>query len=297
MTDIKKQTFGVEIEMNGISRQKASKVVAQLFGTNNYVYTGEGYQTWTATDALGRKWKFMRDGSIVADRDDEKCELVTPILGWNDIDMLQNVVRTLKDNGAKAHSSCGIHVHVGADEHTSSTLKNLLNLVYTHYDLLEKALQFTDRKRWCKKSNNVFMEDINRVKPTTTDELARYWYGTDTSYTGMASYYGKVDENTVHSKKRDHYDYSRYQLVNLHSYYQGKGVEFRAFNSTLHAGKVKAYVQFCCALNAKAINSAYTTFSCTATCADHENMRRWMKNMGLVGDDYKTCRIHMMKNL
>ena len=112
MTEIKNQKFGVEIEMNSITRENASKVVAHLFGTDNAFYTGGGYRTWTAVDAKGRKWNFMRDGSISASNDEMKCEMVTPVLGYDDIELLQEVVRTLRNNGAKAHASCGIHVQL-----------------------------------------------------------------------------------------------------------------------------------------------------------------------------------------
>jgi hypothetical protein len=43
--------------------------------------------------------------------------------------------------------------------------------------------------------------------------------------------------------------------VNLHNIWYRGTVEFRWFNSTLHAGKVKAYVQFVLALAAKAIKA------------------------------------------
>lgn len=296
MTDIRKQTFGVEVEMVGIGNHAGADVIAKYFGTTSY-YKGGYYEKWCAEDKKGRTWTCMNDGSL---NGHVNTEMVTPILGWDDMDDLQEVIRALRKAGGKADSSCGVHVHVGADEHTPATLKNLLNLVYTHYDLLEKALKFTSRKRWCKKANDVFMAEINKDRPTTADELAEYWYGTGSSYSGVASYSGKVGSSTVYHKKHDHYDYSRYQLVNLHSFYQGKGVEFRAFNGTVHAGEIKAYVQFCCALNAKAINVSKTSMKHQEqVVSEYWQMSDWMKTMGIKGNDpeFKTCRLHMLKNL
>ena len=79
--EMKKQTIGVEVEMNSITRNKAAKVTADFFGTNRYEDTARrnGYATWSAWDAQGREWKFQRDNSI-SGPENEKCELVTPIL-------------------------------------------------------------------------------------------------------------------------------------------------------------------------------------------------------------------------
>lgn len=297
MTEIKKQTFGVEIEMVGIGNHKGANVLAGLFGTTSF-YRGEGYDKWCAKDQKGRTWTCMNDGSL---NGSVNTELVTPILTWDDIELLQEVVRAMRNAGGKADSSCGVHVHVGASEHTPATLKNLLNLVYTHYDLLEKALKFSARKRWCNKPSELFLQQINHDKPMTEEELAQYWYGTSggNSYS-TATYSGKVSKETAGYKKHSHYDSSRYQLVNLHSYYQGKGVEFRAFNGTVHAGEIKAYVQFCCALNAKAINLSKSSMKDVETGrTDKHEMKHWLKVLGMNGKDaeFKTCRFHMTKNL
>lgn len=60
---IKKQNFGVEIEMTGITRQEAAKVIAAHYNTNA-TYIGTYYQTYGATDTKGRTWKAMSDSSI-----------------------------------------------------------------------------------------------------------------------------------------------------------------------------------------------------------------------------------------
>ena len=86
---MKEQTIGVEVEMNHISRDKAAKIAADFFGTGRWENTAgrNGYCTWSAWDAQGREWKFQKDVSI-AGCDNEKCELVTPILKYEDIESL-----------------------------------------------------------------------------------------------------------------------------------------------------------------------------------------------------------------
>ena len=110
--EMKKQTIGVEVEMNSIARGKAAKIAADFFGTGRHEYTARrnGYETYSAWDAQGREWKFQKDVSI-AGPDSEKCELVTPILTYGDIETLQELIRQLRHAGAKSDAGrgCGVH--------------------------------------------------------------------------------------------------------------------------------------------------------------------------------------------
>ena len=99
---MKNQTIGVEVEMNNITREKAAKKAAEFFGTGRYEYTAgrNGYCTWSAWDAQGREWKFQRDVSIEGP-DSEKCEMVTPVLTYGDIETLQQLIRVLRNEMVK----------------------------------------------------------------------------------------------------------------------------------------------------------------------------------------------------
>ena len=112
---MKEQTIGVEVEMNHITREKAARLAADFFGTNRYENTANrnGYYTWSAWDAQGREWKFQRDVSI-SGPDSEKCELVTPILKYEDIETLQELIRRLRKAGAISHAGvgAGVHIHI-----------------------------------------------------------------------------------------------------------------------------------------------------------------------------------------
>ena len=114
MEEAKKQTIGVEIEMNNITRREAARLAAQYFGTGRYEDTARrnGYFTWSAWDAQGREWKFQRDVSI-AGPDSQKCEMVTPILTYADIETLQERVRVLRRAGDKSDATRGGGVHYG----------------------------------------------------------------------------------------------------------------------------------------------------------------------------------------
>ena len=182
VTEMKKQTIGVEVEMNSITREKAARLAAEFFGTGRYENTAgrNGYCTWSAWDESGREWKFQKDVSI-AGPDSEKCEMVTPILTYADMETLQELVRRLRKAGAKSDATrgCGVHIHIGAKGHTAQTLRNLANIMASHEDLLASALNL-DRgriSRYCRTVDPRFLERMNSRKPTTMAALADIWYG------------------------------------------------------------------------------------------------------------------------
>lgn len=295
MEEAKKQTFGVEVEMNNITRREAARLAAEFFGTGRYEDTARinGYCTWSAWMADGREWKFQRDVSI-AGPDSQKCEMVTPILTYDDMETLQELVRILRKAGAKSDATrgCGVHIHIGAKGHTAQSLRNLANMMASHESLLAEALNL-DRyriSRYCRTVDPTFLEQLNKKKPNTMDKLADTWYGSQGSDWG-----------------RDrHYNESRYHMLNLHATFTKGTVEFRLFQfdapadgkqNGLHAGQLKSYIQLCLAISqqAKEVKTA------SAKAQQNENpkyaMRTWLLRLGFIGDEYKTAREVLTKRL
>lgn len=278
---MKTQTFGVEIELTGITRRDAAKVIADYYGTTSYA-SGTYYDVYEATDRQGRKWKAMSDGSIDTEGRGGaySCEIVTPVCRWEDIEDIQEIVRQLRHKGAKANASCGIHVHVGAEQHTAKTLRNLVNIMASKEDLLFKAVGVSASRaaRWCKKTEQSFVEQMNRTKPTTESSIERIWYGGN-------------------SHRSTHYDSSRYHALNLHSLWQGKGIEFRCFNGTTHAGKIKTYIQLCLAISHQALTQKGASAKKTASANEKYTFRTWLLRMGMIGDEFETARKWLLENL
>lgn len=283
------QKFGIEIEMTGITREKAAKVIAEYFGTESF-YIGTYYETYGAKDRQGRTWKATYDSSIIAQKkergrtvganDTYKCEIVSPILTYEDLPDLQEVVRQLRHSGAFVNSQCGIHIHVDASRYTPQTLRNLVNIIASKEDILYKALRIDPaRLRWCKKTNERLLETINRKKPETMEALKDIWYA--------GSNRGRME----------HYNETRYHGLNLHSTFTKGTVEFRLFNSTTHAGEIKAYIQFCLAVSHQALTQKKASARKTVTDNEKYAFRCWMLRLGLSGDEFKTCRLHFLKHL
>ena len=55
-----------------------------------------------------------------------------------------------------------------------------------------------------------------------------------------------------------HYDSTRYYALNLHAVFSKGTLEWRCFESTLHAGKVRANITLALAISAQAINQKCT---------------------------------------
>jgi hypothetical protein len=293
--NMKKQTIGVEVEMNNITRRDAATIAAGFFGTNRVEDTARrnGYYTWSAWDGQGREWKFQRDVSI-SGPDSQKCELVTPILTYEDIPTLQELCRLLRHAGAKSDSTrgCGVHIHIGAKGHTPQTLRNLANIMASHEELLADALEL-DRyrmNRYCRTVDPDFIKKVNKKKPKSMSDLAEIWY------TANRASYGR----------NEHYNDSRYHMLNLHATFTKGTIEFRLFQfdapadgkrNGIHAGQLKSYIQLCLALSqmAKEVRTA------SPKPQQNENpkyaMRTWLLRLGFIGEEFATARDILTRKL
>ena len=295
ISEMKNQTIGVEVEMNSITREAAAKLAAEYFGTGRWEDTARrnGYHTWSAWDAQGREWKFQRDVSI-SGPDSEKTELVTPILRYEDIETLLELCRRHRKAGAKSDATrgCGVHIHIGANGHTPQTLRNLANIMASHESLLADALRL-DRgrmNRYCRTVDPDFLRQLNRRKPKTMAALADVWYR------GNGANYGRSE----------HYNDSRYHMLNLHATFTKGTIEFRLFQfdapdgkrqNGIHAGQLKSYIQLCLALSqmAKDVRTA------SPKPQQNENpkyaMRTWLLRLGFIGEEFATARDFLTRNL
>lgn len=293
---MKKPTFGIEIEGNNITREKAARTAARYFETDRYEYTAgrNGYDAWSAWDAQGREWKFQKDVSITGP-ESQKCEMVSPILHYEDMELLQGVVRALRKAGMKSDYTrmAGVHVHISGEGHTPQTIRNLVNIMATHESQLAKAIRIDRNRmnRYCRTVDPKFLEGVNRKKPRTMEELEDLWYQTQ-----------NADGN-----RYTHYNSSRYRVCNLHSFFHGHHtIEFRLFQfdcphdgkqNGMHAGQVKSFIQLCLAINqlAKMVRTASPKPQQTEN--EKYAMRCWMLRLGFIGDEFKTAREYYLNNM
>ena len=280
--------------MTGLTRQQAAEAVASLFGTTAvHSRSSRTYDPWEVTDNEGKTWRFVYDSSIHGSHrtgrqqvpigdGDYKVEMNSPKLEYSEMGKLQEVVRTLRHAGAVVNGSCGMHVHVDASKHTPQSLKNALSIMYSKEDILFKALNVNESRveRWCQKVREPMLEKIRKLPSNTTmDRLRREWYeGSDGSY--------------------EHYNWTRYYALNLHSVFYRGTLEWRCFESTLHAGKVRSNITLALAISAQAINQSCTHAKKTEIGDNPAfTFRTFLLRLGLIGDEYKNVRKHLLANL
>ena len=278
--------YGIEIELTGITREKAAQTVAEVVNgriTSHY----SSYDTREITANDRRIWKVVSDGSIRVERKryraSSECsvEIVSPILTANDFDTIQTLARALREAGGFTNNSCGIHIHLDEANHTAKSIRNFIQIIASKNDLLYKALQIEpERARYCKKLDEKLVEQIKNKRPKTLQQIKDIWY------------------NEKNAGCHRHYHESRYHLLNLHSFFEGNHtVELRGFNSTLHAGKIKAYILLALALN----HQALTQMKASSKKPQEENekfaMRVYLNRIGFIGPEYKNYREHLTKHL
>lgn len=221
-------------------------------------------------------------------------EMISPILKYDDIPALQELVRRLRKAKAVSHSGVGaaVHIHIGAKGHTAQTLRNLVNIMASHEDLLIEALNVDGFRtaRYCRTVDPAFLEQLNRKKPKTMSALADIWYS------GNGANYGRDN----------HYNDSRYHMCNLHSTFTKGTIELRMYEferptgtkkNGLHAGWLKTFIQLSLALS----QMAKTVKTASPKPQQNENpkyaMRTWLLRLGFIGDEFKTARELLTKRL
>jgi hypothetical protein len=199
MEKMKQLKFGTELEYTNISREKAAKAIHSVVG-GTVRYTGGSYDSWTVTDVSGREWKAVSDASLGCRA--TTAEVVTPILGYDDIETLQEIVRALRKAGAKADSEVtSQHVHIGVEGFTARQIANLARIYYKQEALLLKAAGTHDSRlrRYTKPTDREFIARLEAAKPDTKEELNKAWFG-------------------YANPNPEHYDSARYRSLNPTTY-------------------------------------------------------------------------------
>ena len=195
---LKKQLFGVEVEMTGITREKAAKIVAEVLGTTPPCPDSTCYHTRIIADQAARKWKVMRDSSIEPKRndgtrdnlDEYRVEFVTPPLKYEDLELLQNIIRKFRENGAKSDKSCGIHIHVDGANHNPQSLRKLVNFMTSRQDLIYEAFEIVYRAyHWFHNLNSFLLIEMNKDNTLSVDKAEQIWYSSSNDgYCGAVSH-------------------------------------------------------------------------------------------------------------
>ena len=178
-------------------------------------------------------------------------------------------------------------VHMADDVDASSLngrqLGNLAKIVYKQEPLILHALQISEARlnSYTKPMEDSFIANVDKYRPKSLEQLGKLWY----------------EDNDDHHT--EHYHSSRYHGVNFHSLYYRGTVEFRWFEATLHAGKVKSYIQYCLLLvnRAREVKFAASKKRCLSMESAKYDLRVHLLRIGAIGDEYKTMRHFLLENM
>ncbi len=162
----------------------------------------------------------------------------------------------------------------------------------SHERLIADALKIDQGRinRYCRTVNPTFIEQLNKKKPTTMAQLADIWY----------------TANNADYDRNQHYNDSRYHMLNLHATFTKGTIEFRCFNfdkpadgkkNVLHAGQLKSWIQLCLALSEMAKELKTASPKPQQTENPKFAMRTWLIRLGMVGEEFATARDFLTKNL
>jgi hypothetical protein len=272
--------YGVEVETIKRRRGDVAKAIQSIVGGEvRYLRGSSSLDPWEIQDEHGRVWRVVADSSLSNVTPELRAEVVSPVLTYNDLHTLQEVVRAIRRCGAAVDEKCGMHIHVDASAFDGRTLANLAKMVNKQEELILTALGVSEERlrRYTKPMSPDFIAKIESKRPRTKEQMNRIWYGYENNHP-------------------NHYDQTRYYGVNFHNVWYRGTIEFRWFGSTLHAGKVKAAIQFVLATAAKALNSR-------SACSSRRrfdpqsaryDFRCFLLRLGLNGREFKTARRHLL---
>jgi hypothetical protein len=201
--------FGIEIECFGITRQRAAEVI----NATGLVCRREDYGHSTPSN-----WKIVTDGSVHGNSGEE-FEVVSPILSGQDgLDQVRKVATALAGAGAKVNKTCGLHVHVDAQDLSGADIINCVK----RYAANESAIDgFMPKSR--RAANNTYCQPMTYVagllERTALTSTARMVAGITSS--------------------------NRYYKLNLCAFVRHGTLEFRQHSGTVEAHKMINWIIFC----------------------------------------------------
>ena len=282
--------FGIEMEMTGITRNRAASLMARFFGTESR-HEGGAYDTYTAKGRSGTEMesheRLQPDSAEKSERRNHGCFHELPHGSGQPHPFLRRHSQAA-GTGADAPQGRGLRQQVlrhphpcrGGTVHGEDPAESGEHHgEQGRHDLPGSPDQPLTGKPVLPENEHHVLKGPQPEKPDTMDGIADLWY--------QEAPYGR----------NHHYNSTRYHGLNLHATFTKGTVEFRLFNGTLHAGEIKAYIQFCLAVAHQALTQKKASARKTETDNEKYAFRCWMLRLGLIGDEFKTCRLHFLKHL
>jgi hypothetical protein len=264
-TTIESRRFGIEIEVEGLTTERARQQLS-----------------------LPRGWKVTGDGSL-----HNGCEIVSPPMTLSDFGEVEEVIRMLKGAKAKVSERCSIHIHVDGSGFDLESLKRLVKNTRAYEPWIYQIASGGDPEhrgrsgnhyRYCKP-----IEEVHRNGETDYDRLMkaknfkRFW----------ELWYGRPRQELprIFSCK---YNPTRYRGLNLHSFNYRGTVEFRYGNGTVETADIKAWVILYLRLILKSLNEATVLRGIKVMETSRNPLYRLASGLGLTAEERGLFQHHKL---
>lgn len=174
---------------------------------------------WAQSTGAG----LVEDGSLP----DEGVEVVTrPMSGDILLRDCASLGEALRVSKATISNDCGLHVHVDARDYTQADLRRLM-ILYASVErtLFELSARSRIDNKYCIPCGASYLNWLR--SPSKTKTWSKEWRKTLT-----ANLYGEANRY-VSGLKHDKYHSSRYNALNLHTFFYRKTIEFRMHEAHL----------------------------------------------------------------
>ena len=212
-------TVGVEIECVNVNRARIRQACAE-----HGISTRDDFHNYNHSDS-NDTYKLMSDSSLQSSRGDRypTCEIVSPVL--NTLESLKTVCDIINEAGAKANSSCGLHVHFGASSFSGEVWRRVI----LNYARIEDII-------------DSFMPQSRRASNSC-------WCGSVRAAARRIELYNYNDYRSIRNAIG-----TRYSKVNLESFTRHNTIEFRQHGGTTNFEKIEKWINFLAAFLTWTIN-------------------------------------------
>lgn len=203
--------FGVEIEFFGAQDQTLKQ---------NFVNSGLEIRIESYNHTTRPHWKFVSDSSILGLN---AKELVSPVLqGKSGLTEFRKACKALRISNAKVNKTCGVHVHLDANDYSVENFKTLLKNQYIIEAQIDKMMPSSRRG-----NANRYCQGFRRNSKTT--------------------FFQKID-NCQTVRELSNIFRTRYFKLNLQSFQRHGTVEFRQHGASTNFLKIKNWILICARL-------------------------------------------------
>jgi len=265
---------------------------------------GKGVGRFNIEDPQEREWGIGQDNSIGKTK---SSEIVTPMLTYKDLPVLEKVCKAIANSKAKANDKCAINVRVSGPREKSLGIDNdqngydnainrLLANFWVNQNILYEAFEMPKHRN--EGSSRKFIDTfIKKILAAQTDaERREAWY----NQRKPKDWKDKTPEERkrMNNASTDHH-YSSNHGINIDSYYKRGTIEYKLFTTPkdFNPELIKAYVEFCTAFTKASLDNLKMPPLLRKKCSKRYSMRKFLEGIGLEGDEYEKTRELLSRHL